>query len=391
MKNTSNKITSQRVLGFGGLLFSLVFSVACTQTLILFKPSPYIDPMPVDQNPVGQGADPMLDKQWSLAKVGLSKETFSDLKFQGNYNVKVAILSTGIDYNHEDLVGQIHVNRAEISHSAAGEKPGVNQKDEDGNGLVDDVVGYDVVDGDGFAYDRHGAGTAVAGIIAAKRNNGVGIAGLMGQVSLYPIRYINDNGQTSIGNLVSALEVAKKVKPDVIFIQNTQFRIGGYEMNPQVASAELSILTANLQELQKLKIPVVVGAGDELGTFGDNELEKMLRSFDNIVIVASTTSKDKKALLSNFSHQNVLTAAPGEEILTTKPLNKYGVVSGTAYAAAHVTAALALAKSAKGEKLSYDEVIPKLISKDGSDQLEDLMTMSRGGNRLQISKFLESL
>lgn len=370
---------------------AILLQTACTQTIILFKPSPFLDPMPQTDSDETVGKDPLFKDQWNLAKIGLTEDKLGKDKFTGNYNVKVAILSTGIDYNHEDLKGQIFVNKDEITQNAIGDKPGVDREDSDKNGLIDDVVGYDVVDGDGFAYDRHGAGTAVAGIIAAKQNNSKGIAGMLKNVMLYPIRYINDNGQTSMAQMVAALDVVAIVKPDVAFVQNAQFRVGGYEQNPEVIAAELSMLKNSLTKLRDLKIPVVVGAGDDIGNFGDDQLEKVLRSFDNILIVASSTDKDKKALLSNQSMENVLTAAPGEEILSTKPLNKYDKVSGTAFAAAHVTAALAMARAVAGETLKYDQLTPILVSAAGSDQVEDLMTISRGGNRLNVVKFITEL
>jgi subtilisin family serine protease len=194
------KLSSVVKILVGGSILSL--QVACMQTVIVFKPSPFLDPLP-DQTRTAateEKADPKVDEQWNLAKVGFTPQSATSSDFAGNYNVKIAILSTGIDYNHEDLIGQVAINRKEITNQAAGEKPGVNRKDDDNNGLVDDVVGWDFVDGDGFAYDRHGAGTAVAGIIAARQNNGKGITGLMRNVTLYPIRYIEDHGPTSIAN-----------------------------------------------------------------------------------------------------------------------------------------------------------------------------------------------
>lgn len=379
-----------RSLSLGFLAVALL-QTACTETVILFKPSPYLDPMPITEEDTSTGKDPLMKEQWNLAKVGLTEETLNSPKFQGNYNIKVAILSTGIDYNSDELRGQVGVNKDEITQKALGDRPGVNREDDDKNGLVDDVVGFDVVDGDGFAYDRHGAGTAVAGIIAAKRGNGKGIAGLMKNVTLYPIRYINDNGQTSMPQLVQALEVVVKVKPDVVFIQNVQFRIGGYGAEPDVIAAELGLLKNVLTQVRDLKIPVVIGAGDDLNMFGDSQLDKTLRAFDNLIIVASTTSRDTKALLSNFSLNNVLTAAPGEEVLTLKPGGKYEKVSGTAFAAAHVTAALALAKASVGDRMKYTDLTPILVSAAGSDQVDDLMEISRGGNRLNIAKFLNEL
>jgi subtilisin family serine protease len=351
-----------------------------------------MDPMPKQAEPLGEfRKDPKVSEQWNLKKVGLDEATINSEEFQGNYNVKVALLSTGVDYNHEDLIGQIAVNEAEITEKFVGEGRKVNRKDDDENDLVDDVVGYDVVDGDGFAYDRHGAGTAAAGIIAARRGNGKGVVGLMGKVSIYPIRYINDNGQSNVGYLASALELVEKVKPDVVYIQSVELALGGLRYNEEVATVELDVLETRFKALKELAIPVIIGAGDALGNFGNERIHQMITRYDNVVVVTATDKEDQLPLLANSSFENVMTAAPGENVLTTKPFNKYGVVHGTAYAAAHVTAAYALAKSLYGAHLTYEEINPVLVSAEGSDVVPNMSRFSRGGNRLNISRFLSAL
>jgi len=362
--------------------------IGCSQTVILFKPSKWVDPMPEMSQKAEEKPDPLLKDQWNLKKIGIEEASLSSSMLEGNYNIKVAVLSTGVDYNHEDLIGQIAINKAELTQNAPGEKLGVDRKDSDNNGLIDDVVGYDVVDNDGFAYDRHGAGTAVAGIIAARQNNGLGIAGIMRNVLIYPVKYINDNGQSSVPNLVSALEVALKSKSDVVYIQNVQLKLGGNTQNQGVAAVELELVKQALQKLKDAKIPVVVGSGDDMGDFGASQMDQVLRSFDNVIVVTSSDSNDGIGFMANFSFRNVLTAAPGEEVMTTKPLNKYGKVSGTAYAAAHVAAALALAKASNGQKFNYTDLIPVLASGKGSDQVTGMARFSRGGNRLNVTKFL---
>ena len=138
-------------------------------------------------------------------------------------------------------------------------------------------------------------------------------------------------------------------------------------------------------------LDVVVGSGDDMGDFGSSEMDQVLRSYDNVIVVTSSDVSDGIGFMANFSFRNVLTAAPGEEILTTKPLNQYGKVSGTAYAAAHVAAALALAKASAGQKFDYANLVPVLASAKGSDQVSGMARFSRGGNRLNLPKFLSEL
>lgn len=364
---------------------------ACTQTMIVFKPSPYIDPLPRSESRTFEDkTDPKLAEQWNLKAVGVGQDQLASGVLRGNYNVKVAILSTGLAYNDDEFYGQVAINRANLVQNGAGDRWEPIAKDKAKNGL-NDVVGYDVVDGDSFAYDRHGAGTAIAGIIGARQNNGIGIAGLMKEVSLYPIRYINDNGQTSLDKLVKALEVALQVKPSVVFIQNTQFRLGGRRAKQEVMRVELELLSERLKALKSAKIPVVIGSGDDMAEFGAGKLDSVFRSFDNVVVVTATDHQDSLSFLANFSFGNVHTAAPGEQVITTKPGNQFTTMSGTAVAAAHVTAALALARAAVGERVTYEKIIPLLLAADASDLVPKLDRFSRGGNRLNIPKFLAAV
>ncbi|MGE4130604.1 MAG: S8 family serine peptidase [Bdellovibrionales bacterium] len=376
-------------IGLAAISALMLGTVACTQTLILFKPSPVIDPMPnTDACPKVVEADPQAKDQWTLSQLGVSQEVLQSGVLDGNANVRIAIMSTGVDYNHPDLCGQIAINKAEITQKAIGDRPDVNREDDDKNGLVDDIAGYDVVDGDGLAYDRHGAGTAVAGIIAANQSNGIGIAGLMKNVTLLPIRYIDNNGQASIASLAGGLEATLKLKPHVIFIQSAQIQVGGHRQEAALAANELGILKGYLDRVRDAKIPVIVGAGDDMGQFGSTEIDKLLKSYDNVLIITAVDKEGKRSLLANTHSQDVLTAAPGEEVLTLKPGGKTGLVNGTAYAAAHVTAAVGLARAALADRLDTAKLIQTFISAKGSEPDAALERDTRGGTRLQIVKFL---
>lgn len=383
-----NKLNTLRIL----LSVAVMGGVACTQTVILFKPKPNIDPMPSRAAcPEKDEDDPKAKDQWSLAKLGVTSEILKSPTTLGNANVRIAVLSTGVDYNHEDLCGQVAINKKEITQLAAGEREDVNQEDDDKDGLVDNIVGYDVVDGDGLAFDRHGAGTAVAGIIAANQRNGVGIAGLMKQVTLLPVRYIDNNGQTSVGTLAAALDVALKLKPHIVYLQSAQIQLGGYDQNPDLIADELKILKGYFEKLKEARIPVVVGAGDDMAEFGSSEMDKMLSGYENVLVTTALDKEGRRTLLANSHNQNVLTAAPGEEILTLKPGNKYTTVSGTAYAAAHLTAAIGLARAQLADRLEIPKVINALVSAKGGDVDVGLERDTRGGTRLQIVKFLTEL
>lgn len=384
MRSVLSKISWLAVLSSG--------LIGCSEVVILFKPKPNIDPMPSTAACEAKDEDdPQAKDQWNLAQIGVTPEVLKSTTVLGNANVRIAVLSTGIDYNHEDLCGKVEVNKKEITQRAIADRVDVNREDDDKNGLVDDVVGYDVVDGDGFAFDRQGAGTAAAGIIAASQRNGVGIAGLMKEVTLLPVRYIDNNGQTSVANLAAALDAALKLKPHVIYLQTAQIQIGGHRAEADVVMAELSVLKSYLDRVRNAKIPVVVGAGDDMAQFGTSEIDKILKNYENILVVTAVDKDAKRSLLANTNSQDVLIAAPGEEILTLKPGNKYTTVSGTAYAAAHLTAAIGLARATLADRMEIPKVVSTLISAKGSEVDVALERDTRGGTRLQLVKFLSEI
>lgn len=376
------------------LSIAMIALSGCSQIMILFKPSAQLDPMPTANDKpavVKDEADPMVDQQWSLKALGVTAEMLKSPALAGNANVKIAILSTGVDYNHEDLQGQVYVNTAEITQKAIGDKPGVNRIDDDKNGLVDDVVGYDVVDGDGFAYDRHGAGTAVAGIIAAKPNNGVGIAGLMKNVTLYPVRYIDSNGSANAQSLAEAITTALRFEPHIIFLQNAQIQVGGRRGKEEVAAAELALIKEAFDAAKAKNIPIILGAGDDMEVFGQARLEKLLASYTNVFPVTALNKNSKLSMLSNSGKNAVVIAAPGEDILSLKPGNKYGEVHGTAYAAAHVTAAVGLLRAKLGQNFKVQDVRNLLLSKTVNDYDPELFRVTNQGTRLNLAKLLKAV
>lgn len=370
----------------------MLFLLTGCGVIILFKPSPYLDPFPEEMTTSQKDQKELespLKTNWNLTSVGFEKAGQKDNDLKGNLNIKVAILSTGVDYNHKDLASSIDVNAKEITVEASGTKK-VNYKDDDGDSLVDNIVGWDVVNGDGLAYDRHGAGTAVAGIIAAKSNREM--KGLMEKVVLYPIKYINDNGQAYVSDLIQAIDIALKAKPDVIFIQNINV-IQLHTFAKSILDAQISALEISLKSLSKSKIPVVIGAGEDMQNFGVNKAQSIfLNSLrDNLIVVSSIDKNKEVPFLVNTGFKSVTTFAPGKNIRTTGLKNTYQTVSGTAYAAAHVTAAIAIAKAKFSNKVNVNDLISALIHPNGGNQYSNLKKSSRGGTSLNIPKFINVL
>ena len=234
-----------------------------------------------------------------------------------NNDIVIGILDTGIDSTHKDLAGCIYTNTKEI--------PG-NGIDDDNNGYIDDIHGWDFSNDDASIYDSaitDAHGTYVAGIIAASANNG-GIAGTAPGIKVMPLKFIHGNtGYTS--DAIEAIEYAVNMGVKII---NCSF--GGTDDNQALQDA-----------MANSGILFVCAAGNR----GDDTAVKPVypAAFDinNVISVAAI---DSKGLLPSFSSYgcNVDVAAPGTSIISTKPDNDYDYFSGTSVSAAFVTGVAAL-------------------------------------------------
>ncbi|MEQ1875549.1 MAG: S8 family serine peptidase [Bdellovibrionia bacterium] len=364
------------------------------RTILVQAPSSGLAPAPVAPSVSDGAADPLVENQWTVKKLGLD-EVWKQPTNAGTRRVTVALLGTGVDYNHEDLRANIFVNQAEAQMKKPGLTTPVDGVDDDGNGFIDDVIGWDAIDNSGFAFDRSGSGTAAAGIIGASHSNGKGIRGINSNVSMIPVRYIDRNGYSTIPNLVKALRYVVAVRPDVVFLHlgSMEFGFGSAGENKTVvAKAEDAALSAAMADLLKNNIPVVLSAGNAAaGSEKAKSVIRRLSAFENVFVVTSTDETDRRPFIANYGMDVVDTAAPGEEVLTTLPNNQYGKESGTFSAAAHVTGALALALSKFYGRVNYRQLYSALLSEKGSDRIPGLEMEVNGGNRLNILKLLTAL
>ncbi len=249
----------------------------------------------------------------------------------GSRSVVVAVIDTGVDYTHPDLAANIWTNTAEV--------PG-NGLDDDHNGFVDDVHGYDFRNNDGDPLDDNRHGTHVAGTIAAVGNNGLGVTGVAWSASILPLKFLGSDNRGQMTDAVRALNYATLLRQQYgvnIRVVNASWGSGDYSASLREALAAAA--------LADILVVAAAGNGDVLGHGMDNDAIGFYpASYDleNIVSVAASDTNDKLARFSNYGVRTVDIAAPGVGILSTEPGGTYATRNGTSMAAPHVTGTAAL-------------------------------------------------
>ena len=323
--------------------------------------------------------DPDYSKLWGLNNDGknggtpgvdIGAEAMWDVT-TGSEDIIVAVIDSGIDYNHPDLIANLWTNKGEIAN---------NGKDDDGNGIVDDYYGINAknsgtITGDPMDDDIYapGHGTHCSGTIGAVGNNSVGVAGvnwkvkIMGLKALHPDPAIQKcNG--SHADIISCIEYAIKHKANIISMS-----LGGTVYNPAYYDM--------LNRARNAGILVVAAAGNE--NTNNDEIPHYPSDFslDNIISVAAMDSKGKPASFTNWSATSVDVAAPGVDIYSTLPVSNgsYGNMSGTSQATPHVSGMAALLMAAypnANYTLIRDAILNGGVKLVGWEQ-KPIATMSR--------------
>lgn len=270
--------------------------------------------------------DPSFTPLWGMEKINAPAAW--DMT-TGSAEVVVAVIDSGIDVNHSDLKGNLWVNTLELNG-----RPGV---DDDGNGIVDDIHGYNAITGGGDLTDEVGHGTHVAGTIGAAGNNGLGVAGVNWNVRIMTCKFLAASGGGTAAEAIDCLHYVAQMKRRGVNIvaSNNSWGGGGYSRALHDAIAA-----------QKDMLFIVAGGND--GTDSD-VTPTYPASYDlpNLVAVAATTPADSLATFSQYGRHSVHVAAPGSAIYSTAPGNSYATHSGTSMATPHVTGLAALIKSAR--------------------------------------------
>jgi subtilisin family serine protease len=283
----------------------------------------------------------------------------AELTFQGNGSTVVAIIDTGIDYTHPDLAGNIWTNILE-ANGAAG-------TDDDGNGYIDDVHGYDFVNDDGDPMDDHYHGTHVAGTIGAVANNGIGVAGVSWDVQLMAVKFLDSGGGGTLENAVLAMQY---VIANHVPISNNSWGGGGF-FQPLYDAIAAAGAQGHL----------FVAAAGNSGVDADfSPMYPAAYDLENIVSVAATDHNDFLAGFSNYGAVSVDLGAPGVDVYSTMP-GGYGYLSGTSMATPHVAGVAALVRDLH-PTWGYQQIKDVLLST--VDPISALDGITVTGGRLNV-------
>ena len=347
--------------------------------------------------------DPLFAYQWALENSGqavsgtrgrvdadIDATEAWDAAPTGAERVYVGVLDEGIDINHPDFrSGSARTIWTNPFDPADG-------LDNDGNGYVDDVNGWDFYNGDNSVYDGSAAaldidshGTHVAGTIGARRGNGIGVAGLSAEVVIIPTKFLGVNGGSTAG-AVEALDYLADLKRRHglnIVATNNSWTGEGYsqallEAIANAAREDILFIAASGNG----GLDRVADDNDAAGVYPCNYDTSALAGYDAVIAVTATDQSDRLAPYANYGATMVDIAAPGDMIASTTPQNTYSFSSGTSMAAPHVTAAAARASSLFG--LSGGSLRDLILG--AVDPVSALASRTATGGRLNMARLVSS-
>lgn len=311
--------------------------------------------------------DPFFNLQWSLyapENDRIDIKAVEAWRFHtGSKKIVIAILDTGLNYKHPDLAQNVWTNTGEI--------PGNNQ-DDDNNGFVDDVYGWDFAYDDNDPMDGYFHGTHVAGIIGAVTNNATGIAGIMHHVSLMGVKGITDYGWGFSSDLIAGIYYAVDNGAHII---NASWGGGGY----------LEAMIEALNYAAQHNVIFVAAAGNYRWDNDETPFYPASYPGDNIVSVGASDHQDSIAVFSHYGRHSVDLFAPGVLVLSTGLGSSYLYGTGTSMAAPHVAGSLGLLRAAD-PSMRYTDYIDILLENVAhKSHLEDYCV---SGGRLDVHKAL---
>ncbi len=265
---------------------------------------------------VGQ-ADPK--NQVGVAGVDINAERAWEIQ-TGTREKIVAIIDTGIDWSHPDLAENMWVNEAEQNGKA-----GV---DDDNNGVVDDIYGYNAITGTGNAKDDQGHGSHCAGTIGARANNGIGVAGVNWNVRMMAVKFLDAGGSGSLADAIKAIDYATKMGANVM---SNSWGGGGFSQT----------LMDAIKRSNDAGAIFIAAAGNEYNNNDNSPTYPSTYQVENVMSVAAIDNRGAKADFSNYGKKTVHLGAPGVNVMSTTG-GSYKSFSGTSMATPHVAGVAAL-------------------------------------------------
>ena len=318
--------------------------------------------------------DPQFGDQWALNNSGQNGgKEHADIdalkawtKTQGSEDVVVAVLDSGVDYTHKDLVSNMWI-RPET----------VPQYTDDELGSLNDLQGFDADINAADPMDDNGHGTHCAGIIGAEGDNDEGIAGVNWHVQIMPLKFFGRGGFGTTKNAIEAINYA---------IDRKQHGVNVRVINASWGSTQYSkALEDAIRAAGEQGILFVAAAGNNST---DNDKRAHYPSnynLPNVISVAALDRTDSLASFSNYGVKTVHVAAPGRDILSTWLNDDYREASGTSMAAPQVSGVAALILAAE-PKLSVEKLRERILK--SVDKIDSLNGKVASGGRINAAKAL---
>lgn len=289
-------------------------------------------------------------------------------------DVAVGVMDSGIQTNHEDLIDNIWVNTGEIVGDGI---------DNDGNGYIDDIYGWNCGDsnGDVSYVDEHGV--HVAGIVSAATNNSKGVASVARNAKIASIKIFNSSGKSTLSYIIEGINFAKKNDINII---NCSFGGTGW------GSSSVNTIKSAMAAVPDMFFVIAAGNTTSASEANNDKVavypSQLTKDLDNVISVANTTSSDELSSTSHYGATSVDIAAPGTVIYSTIPTSSYGTMSGTSMATPMVASAVAVMRAVK-PNISAKEIKETLCS--SSDKLSALTGKVISGGRLNAYNAVKAI
>ncbi|MEZ5429149.1 MAG: S8 family serine peptidase [Pyrinomonadaceae bacterium] len=326
-----------------------------------------------DENPVMPN-DPMFEEQWALNNIGQNggkeKADVSALKAwlktQGSEEVVIAVLDSGVDYTHPDLVKNMWLRPDNIP-----------QYTDDELGTFNDLHGFNATDNLSDPMDDNGHGTHCAGIIGAEGNNNEGISGINWKVEIMPLKFIGRGGFGSTKDAIEAINYAIDRKRAGVNVRVINASWGSTLYSKPLEDA--------IRAAGEEGILFVAAAGNNSTNNDKSPHYPSNYKLSNVISVAALDRNDQMASFSNFGPKTVHIAAPGKDILSTWLNDQYREASGTSMATPYVAGVAALILASEPD-LTVEQLRQRVLA--SVDKLDSLDGKVENGGRINAAKAL---